>query len=503
MSQSPPPSRVDDALADLSFAARSDVTIERAPVGIAHFDPQGRFLFVNPHLCSLVGFSRDELLTMTFQEISFAEDLPRCLDLLEQLATGAIPTFTHEKRFERRDGTFVYTRVIVSAVRDERNAVAFFLGVVEDLSDQWEIDKARQAAETRLSLALEASGTAMYRYDFQTRRLDWAHNLANLFGFPPGEELLSLDRLLNAIHPDDLPGVLEHYEHSRTEGADFDHEFRIVRSDAAVRWISDRARMDRDADGTPRFLTGACIDVTSRHEAMSREHLAQAGAHRAIRTRDEVLAVVAHDLRNPLHTILTSLAVAELPAASAADRDKQLAIIRRAARGMDRLIGDLLDVTQIEMGQLAIERRPVAVGALVDEVVGTFAPRAAAAGLQLITDVERSLPEVSIDRERMAQVLNNLIGNALKFTPQGGAITISARRRAGDLEIAVTDTGSGIPPEQVPVIFRRYWQADRGAHRGVGLGLAIVKGIIDAHGGAVAVTSTLGEGTTFRLTLPA
>jgi two-component system, chemotaxis family, CheB/CheR fusion protein len=161
MPQSPPPNRVDDALADLSLAARSDVTIERAPVGIAHFDPQGRFLFVNPHLCSLVGFSRDELLTMTFQEISFAEDLPLCLDLLEQLATGAIPTFTHEKRFERRDGTFVYTRVIVSAVRDQRNAVAFFLGVVEDLSNQWEIDKKRQAAETRLSLALEASGTAM------------------------------------------------------------------------------------------------------------------------------------------------------------------------------------------------------------------------------------------------------------------------------------------------------------------------------------------------------
>src|SRR5262245_18008831 len=122
----PPASRADAALAgDLSIATHDAVTIDRAPVGIAHFDLQGRFLFVNPQLCDLFGFSRDELLAMTFQEISFAEDLPRCFEMFGQLAAGAIPKFSHEKRFERRDGALVYTRVIVSAVRDERNDVAF------------------------------------------------------------------------------------------------------------------------------------------------------------------------------------------------------------------------------------------------------------------------------------------------------------------------------------------------------------------------------------------
>ena len=107
------------------------------------------------------------------------------------------------------------------------------------------------------------------------------------------------------------------------------------------------------------------------------------------------------------------------------------------------------------------------------------------------------------DRERITQVLNNLVGNALKFTPEGGAITISAHARGAGIEVAVVDTGHGIPAAQLPDLFRRYWQADRGAHRGVGLGLAIVHGIVEAHGGTIEVESTVGAGTTFRFTLPA
>ena len=489
---------------DLSTARRNDITIERAPVGIAHFDPGGRFIFVNPQLCAMFGFARDELLNMTFQEISFADDLPYCLAMIEQLATGAIPRFAHEKRFDRGDGTFIYTRVIVTAVRDERDAVPFFLAIVEDLSEQWAIDQARKAAEARLALALDASDTGIYRYDIKLQALDWAHNMAKVFGFDSGEpELQSLERLLAKIHPEDRPEVVARYQRCMTDGADFDHEFRIVRTDGSVRWLCDRARTTRDVDGTPRYLTGACIDVTDRRDALSRAQAARSAAASAIRSRDEVLAVVAHDLRNPVHTILMSATVAELPAIAAAERDKQLGVIRRTARAMDRLIRDLLDATQIEMGQLAIDRQPLNVGALVDEVIAACAPRAAAAGLKLSGDVAAGLPEISADRERITQVLNNLIGNALKFTPEGGAVTITVQRLNGGVEIGVADTGNGIPQAQLPHLFRRYWQADRGAHRGVGLGLAIVHGIVAAHGGTIGVESVVGKGTTFRFTLPA
>ena len=261
--------------------------------------------------------------------------------------------------------------------------------------------------------------------------------------------------------PTICPAVLEHYERSRTEGADFDHEFRIVHPDASVRWISDRARMSFDADGTPRFLTGACIDVTARHDSLSREHVARSDAERAIRARDEVLAVVAHNLRNSGHAILLSVAAVESPAVSAGDRDKQLSVIRRTARDMDHLICDLLDVTQIEKGQLTIERGRVAIGAIVDDAIAGFAPRAAARGMQLVADIARDLPEVSGDRERLSQVLDNLIGNALEFTPDDGVITVTAHACAGGVEIAIADTGCGIPAAQLPVIFHPYWQVNR------------------------------------------
>jgi PAS domain S-box-containing protein len=496
----PPASRLD---AEWSIAARNAVTIDRAPVGIAHFDLEGRFLFVNPRLCELFGFTRAELLAMTFQDISFAEDLPHCFALLEQLTAGAIPQFTHQKRFERGDGACIYTRAIVSAVRDEAGKVAFFLAVVEDLSHQWAIDEARQAAEARLLLALEASGTGIYRYDFRNEALDWAHNLANVFGFPPDEPLQSLERLLAAIHPDDLPAVLERYQRCKTEGADFDHEFRIVLPDARVRWIADRARMSFDVDGTPRFLTGACIDVTARHDSLSREQDARSHAERAVRIRDQIIAAIAHDLRNSGHAILTSVAVAESAEVSGADRNTQLSVIRRTARSMDDLICDLLDLTKIEKGELMIERGRVAIAAVVADAIAGYAARAADRGLRLVADIASDLPEVTGDRERLLQVLSNLIGNSLAFTPDRGLITVTAHRpAAGGVEMAVADTGCGIPADQLPVIFHRYWQVNRGSHRGVGLGLAIVKGIIEAHGGTIAVTSVVDEGTTVRFTLP-
>jgi PAS domain S-box-containing protein len=498
--------QIADSSADFG---RLSATIDRAPVGIAHFDHSGRFIFVNPQLCTIFGLTHEEVLRKTFQEVSSPEDLPRCMSLTQQLGVGLIPKYTTEKRFMRPDGSFVYSRVIVTAVRDESGLIQFFLGIVEDLSEQWEIEQQRRAAEDRLRLALEASGAGIFRYDFRTEALDYSNNLNRVFGFPPDEPLQDLDRLLSAIHPDDLPGVLELYQRSATEGADFDHEFRVVWPDGTVRWVSDRAKMTLGDDGQAHYLTGACIDITARREAESQreallaaERKARADAERATRMRDEVLAVVAHDLRNPVHTIVVSTAVlGALPESNHADRRKQVDVIQRNARSMDHLIRDLLDVAQIQMGQLAIQVAPVAVDAVVHEVVAGCLPQAAQRGLVLEADVAAGLPPMLADRGRISQVLNNLVGNALKFTT-AGRIVVSAGRNGDRIELAVSDTGCGIAASHLPKVFDRYWQSQRGGSHGVGLGLAIVRGIVEAHGGSVAVDSVLGEGTTFRCTVP-
>jgi PAS domain S-box-containing protein len=478
----------DDA--NVAFAT----TVERAPVGIAHFDTQGRFLFANAQLCSIFGLPRSVLLTKTFHELSFPDDLPHCLALTAQLAANSIPRYAVEKRFLRPDGSTVYARVIVTAIRTPSGDISYFLGIVEDISDLWAAEQARRDAEARLALALNAADTGIYRYNFQSEVLDWSNGMARVFGFPENEPVQTLERMLGFIHPDDLPIVMRAYDQCVSSGADFDEHFRVIRPNGEIRWISDRAKVTHDAGGKALYLTGACTDVTALMDARS-------DAERASKVREEMMAVVAHDLRNPVHTIMLAAgAIADFDL-SAEENSKQLALIRRAASGMDRLIRDLLDANQIEQGRLALSIEPVDIASLITEATSLAALRAAEAGLAIETNVAPGLPRVRADRVRIAQVMSNLLGNAIKFSPRGGRITVRAERDVEQVVVSITDTGQGISAAHLPHVFDRYWQAERTTTKGVGLGLAIVRGIIEGHGGRVWAESTPGAGSTFAFTL--
>jgi signal transduction histidine kinase len=228
-------------------------------------------------------------------------------------------------------------------------------------------------------------------------------------------------------------------------------------------------------------------------------------ARGATRARDDMLGVVSHDLRNPIHTVHMSVSflLDVLPEERKMERT-QAAIIRRAAERANRLIQDLLDITHIESGRLSLDpaRHPVA--PIAREAVEQAAMAAAERGIVLECGEMDPSAEALVDRDRLLQALGNLIGNALKFTPPGGRVTVSARRGGdGRVLLSVADTGPGIAAAQVPRLFDRYWQANRADRRGVGLGLSIVKGIAEAHGGEVGVETAEGAGTTFTLALPA
>jgi len=233
-------------------------------------------------------------------------------------------------------------------------------------------------------------------------------------------------------------------------------------------------------------------------------------AHEATRARDDMLAIVSHDLRNPLHTIGMSAAFlaetlgAPLPAgAPPIDLAGQLGVIRRAVGRANALIQDLLDVTRIEAGKLAVSTVPVDARALLDDAVAEMTPLAAGRSVSLeCTWSEDARPRVCADRERVAQVFSNLVGNALKFTPAGGRVRVSGTVSGDVVWYAVADTGTGIPADHLPHLFDRFWQAARGSREGAGLGLFITKGIVEAHGGRIEVESAPGVGTAFRFSLP-
>jgi len=224
-------------------------------------------------------------------------------------------------------------------------------------------------------------------------------------------------------------------------------------------------------------------------------------AQAAVRARDEMVAVVSHDIRSPLQTIMTVCSVLDLDVPEAR-KVQSRAMIRRAVGQMERLTTDLLDISRIEAGGIQLRCAEVDTAALLVEVGAAFQATADTSLIRLEVTVEPGLPRVWADRDRLMQVLSNLLGNAFKFTPQGGRVGLRAARCAMGVRLSVSDTGCGIPPDHVPRLFDRFWQADRKRGPGAGLGLAIVKGLVEGHGGVVEVTSAVGAGSTFSVNLP-
>lgn len=229
-------------------------------------------------------------------------------------------------------------------------------------------------------------------------------------------------------------------------------------------------------------------------------------AEEAGRARESMVAVVSHDLKNPLSTIqmAASFLLEDLvpdDEAHALER-RQLTSIHREAGRAYRLIRDLLDVNAIEAGTLHVVRSTQEIAPLVDEVVETLKPLAQAKQIELALEAASGLPVLHADRDRLFQVFSNLGGNAIKFTPEGGRVLIRARHEDDAVAFDVVDTGPGIPPADLSRVFDRYWQAKKTASLGSGLGLTIARGIVEAHGGRIDVSSVPGEGTVFSFTIP-
>jgi signal transduction histidine kinase len=229
--------------------------------------------------------------------------------------------------------------------------------------------------------------------------------------------------------------------------------------------------------------------------------------HQAIHARDDMLGIVSHDLRNPANAVkmLARSIIEGDTAALPADVVERVRIIQQAAGQIDALIEDLLDMTRLEAGRLTVAPEPVDFGALARLSVESLLPLAQAAGVALLADVPPGLPTISVDPDRVRQLLSNLIGNAIKFTPGGGRVALDLRLEARDLLVSVSDNGQGIDDAQLPHVFERFYQADPGRRtrrHGAGLGLPISRGIVEAHGGQIWIESAPGVGTTVRFTLP-
>ena len=245
--------------------------------------------------------------------------------------------------------------------------------------------------------------------------------------------------------------------------------------------------------------TGAALHRAASYDA-EREKRRQAEV--LARAREEVLGIVAHDLRNPLSLISTTTQFLLEDSLAPAERTRLLTNAMRAARQMNRMIADLLDTVRLQAGRLFLQLEDVPVETILQQIEETFAPLAKSHHVQLLIARPDQLFTVRVDPLRVSQILGNLLGNALKFTPAEGVVTLRVSRQDNKAKFEVTDTGPGISASDLPRLFDDFWQARRGDQRGVGLGLAIAKALVEAHGSGIDVTSTVGRGSTFSFTTP-
>ncbi len=280
-------------------------------------------------------------------------------------------------------------------------------------------------------------------------------------------------------------------------------------------WQRDITRREHaEEDRAQAEAKGAAADQgrieaessSDKYEALANENakLLRQAKH-AVHVREQLLAIVSHDLKNPLGAILMTagiLAKRSVPDERRKGLPQAIARIQRASERMLRIIDDLLDFASIEAGRLAIRRHPQDPNSIVQEALASFESSAQECGLQLTADIEGILPKLYCDHDRLLQVFSNLIGNAIKATAEGGHITVIVRAGGHEIMFTVSDDGPGINAEDVKHLFERYWRSGEAEYKGTGLGLAIAQGIVNAHGGRMWAESELGHGARFHFTIP-
>jgi PAS domain S-box-containing protein len=379
-----------------------------------------------------------------------------------------------------------------------------------------------EAAAQQLQAAMQAGRMGTWQYDVATGLVKWSPALEAIHGFAPGTFPGTFDAFRAEIHPEDRDRVLASVAAALSERRDHHVEYRIVRRDGTERWVEGVGQVLHDERGRPERIVGVCADITERKEAeareiagrrqieeqrtslLEREQAARAEIERASRLKDEFLAVISHELRTPLNAVLGYAQLLHEGALPPERSAHALEAIRRNAQAQARLVHSLLDLSRIVAGKLELDVRRIDLGSVAQAAIDAVRPQADAGGVRLETDMPPAAITLDGDAARLQQVFWNLLSNAIKFTPRGGRVRMRLAERDSHAHVEIADTGIGIAPGFLPLVFDRFSQADGQKGRaGLGLGLALVREMVQAHGGTVTAASAgEGLGSTFSVSLP-
>jgi PAS domain S-box-containing protein len=492
---------------------RLSLALKAAGLGIFEWDVQAdRAVWGNERMYEIFGHTRADGALSKAQLIErFVH--PDDADALERALAGGMASgrpFHTTYRIRRRDGALRWLDLVGHFLPADGGPVRM-IGVLTDNTEQHLAKETLRASEERFRIMADTapvmiwiSGTDKLCTFFNKPWLDFT-------GRPLEAELGN--GWTEGVHPEDLKHCLETYDAFFEMRRPFRMDYRLRRHDGQYRWIFDQ--------GVPRFSSsgeflgyiGSCVDITERKQAeaerekLAEEQAARAAAEAASRSKDEFLAMVSHELRSPLSAILSYAQLLRVGPVDVDAINRVVTVIERNAKAQIQIIEDLLDSARITTGKLRIELGVIDLVPVLEAALDTVRPAATAKGVTLVLDCEPKPSEALGDPTRLQQIVWNLLTNAIKFTPEGGHVSLAMRHDAGQIRIIVSDTGKGIEPGFLPFVFQRFSQTDTSSARrsgGLGLGLSLVKDLVELHGGAISAKSEgVGRGATFTVTLPA
>jgi len=543
--------RVEEALRVDEEELRAN--FQSSGIGQVQTDPKtGRYVRVNDKFSEMVGYSADELLTMTYLDITHPEDRAASMHALLDLLRGETDKFTTEKRYVRKDGSILWGLVTSTQIHDARGRPLRTVTIIEDVTERRQADALSHCQKKALEmiargaslvevldfviLAVERQATVDVRASILL--LDEERKQLRLCAAPSLPEGFRQSLAVCSVNSRDAPRALAVSQRRPVIVADLAlapewSDIARILKPYAIRsiWAMPIISLDQIALGSlclyssrPRPPTASeqtmienvtqtiALAIERKQAEAEREKLlileqaAREQAEAANRLKDEFLAVVSHELRTPLNAINGWVFLLLHRTLDDEAQLRALQSIQRQVRSQCQLIDDLLDVARIVSGKLRLELRDVDPSKVIAAALDVVRPAAEAKQIDLVADLDPAVSLVWADSERLQQVVWNLLSNAIKFTPQGGRVEIQSRRTDGGIEIVVVDTGQGISEDFLPYVFDRFRQADVSStrtHGGLGLGLAIVRHLIELHGGTVSAASPgKGEGATFTVRLP-
>ena len=489
---------------------------EACPVGIFHTDARAKVIYVNPEGAQIFGRAPQDLLGDDWVDSVHPEDRGEAVSRWHA-AAAAGRVFDHGYRVVRRDGRTVHVRVRAQAVKLPGGSTGGYVGSVEDVGEQvlYEAQlragkEAIQRSEERLHRALEGSGLALWDLDVRNERVYLSEQWSLMLGGPHKETRCTARELLELVPEEDRPGVRAVLDPVlRGTSSLYVVQHRVRRRDGTLLWIhSEGGVAQSDAQGRPVRMVGTNRDITQSKRAEQELRIARDAADAANSAKSHFLATMSHEIRTPLNGII-GMTKLMLDEKLSPEVRRHADLIDRSAQSLLSLVNDILDVSKIEAGQMEIERVPFDLHELVQDLATLYRLRATEKSLLFRVRLDPGVPQnVLADPTRLRQVLVNLLGNALKFT-SAGWIGLDVKATQEDaayvLQFTVADTGIGIPPEVQPQLFTRFMQADTSTSRkfgGSGLGLSIVRQLVDLMGGSVEVSSTIGKGSRFTVSIP-